>query len=142
MECLNCPKCYNYAYDTLIRPHPPNSSFREIINLQPIIRSAHTLTYDFMRASLNPKEEMHLVILCVETGRVRQPEIGIRHPITMMRMWIQQRLRGMGKLYPLHFFHSGGYALEDTLPIQGPVRMKDIPVKCLRIRIPPENECE
>ena len=32
-------------------------------------------------------------------------------------------------------------ALEDHLPIQGPVRM-NTPVKCLRIRIPPENEFE
>jgi hypothetical protein len=150
MECLTCPKCYNYAYDTLIRPHPINSPFADAINLDPIIHSAHSLTHDFMRASLNRKEEMHLVILCVETGSVRKPVVGRRNPITMMRLWIQHRLHLMGNLNHLHFFHSGGYALEEHPPIQGPIRLRITcseesitPVVSLRIRIPiSENEFE
>lgn len=146
-ECLTCPKCYSYAYDVLTHPHKFDSPFAEVINLQSITRAAHSLTHEFIRAAFNRKEEMHLVILCVETGSVRKPVIGRRNPITIMRLWIQDRFRSLGKLYTLHFHHSGGYAPEDTLVIQGPVRLRITcseecftPVKCLRIRIPPENE--
>jgi hypothetical protein len=127
-ECLTCPKCYSYAYDVLIHPHKLDSPFAEIINLQPITRAAHSLTREFIRASFNRKEEMYLVILCVETGSVRKPIIARRNPITMMRIWIQDRLRCLGKLYAVHFEHSGGFAPE--------------PKQTLQIRIPPENECE
>lgn len=68
----------------------------------------------------------------------------------MMRLWIQHRLQLMGKLNHLHFFHSGGFALEEHPPIQGPIRLRITcseesitPVISLRIRIPiSENEFE
>ena len=132
MECHTCPKCYAYAYDTLIRPHPPNDvvSFGPVINIKRIKKAAHSLTRDFIRASLDPKEVRHLVIMCIEAGGVVRPKTGDRNCMSIMWFWLQKRFVALGDIGHIHFFHSGGFTPEV------PEEPKVQEAAPLRIRIP------
>jgi hypothetical protein len=125
--------CYAYAYDTLIRPHPPKevASFGHVIDLKRIKKAGHSLTHDFIRASLNPKDVSYLVMMCVEAGGVMKPKTGTRNCMSIMWYWLQKRFLALGDIDQIHFFHSGGLAPEEP---ETPVVVA--PTTPLRIRIP------
>ena len=72
MDCIHCPQCYAYAYDTLVRPASRSriDMFEKTINIPRIAKAAHTLTPDFIRASVTPNDLSYIVLLCVEAGGV------------------------------------------------------------------------
>ena len=129
MECINCPQCYAYAYDTLVRPasRARLDMFEHTINMSRITKAAHTLTTDFIRASVNPNDLSYIVILCVEAGGVIPPKNKKRDAFAIMWLWMQGRLTDLGNMSAVHFEHSGGFAPEP------PPSPSGLP---LRIRIP------
>lgn len=151
MECIDCPKCYAYAYDTLVRPHPTKEliSFGPVINVDRIKKAAHSLTHDFIRASLDRRELRHLVVMCVERGGVVRPKNGPRNCIMIMSYWLERRLNDLGRLCELHFHHTGGYVIEEPapkLPSASSARVHPLPLVVselpLRIRIPKNEESD
>jgi hypothetical protein len=154
MECIDCPKCYAYAYDTLIRPHPAKEliSFGPVIDVDRIKKAAHSLTRDFIRASLDRRELRHLVVMCVERGGVVRPKNGTRNCIMIMNYWLERRLNDLGRLCELHFHHTGGYVIDEPAPSAPsapkvasarvhplPPAVSELP---LRIRIPKNEESD
>ena len=129
MDCINCPQCYAYAYDTLVRPasRARVDMFENIISMRRIAKAAHMLTPDFIRASVHPKDMTHAVLLCVEAGGVIPPKNRKRDAFAIMWLWMQVRLRDLGNMTEIHFEHSGGFAPEPPVPA---------PLAPLRIRIP------
>jgi len=129
MDCINCPQCYAYAYDTLVRPasRARVDMFENIISMRRIAKAAHMLTPDFIRASVHPKDLTHAVLLCVEAGGVIPPKNRKRDAFAIMWLWMQVRLRDLGNMTEIHFEHSGGFAPEPPVPA---------PLAPLRIRIP------
>ena len=128
MDCITCPQCYAYAYDTLVRPasRARVDMFEKTVSMPRISKSAHLLTTDFIRASLNPQDLTHVVLLCVEAGGIIPPKNRKRDPFAIMWLWMQRRLTDLGNISAIHFEHSGGYAPEP--PPSAPVP--------LRIRVP------
>jgi len=131
MECINCPQCYAYAYDTLVRPasRARVDMFEHTVNMPRITKAAHTLTTDFIRASVNKDDLSYIVILCVEAGGVVRPKNRKRNAFAIMSLWMQWRVKELGDMSAIHFEHSGGFAPELPLPPQ-------LPGAPLRIRIP------
>jgi len=127
MESINCPKCYAYAYDTLVRPASCAriDMFEHTISIPRITKAAHTLTTDFIRASVTPGDLTHIVILCIEAGGVVPPKNRKRNAFAIMSMWMQGRMKELGNMNEIHFEHSGGFVPES------------LPPRVLRIRIPP-----
>ena len=127
MECIHCPQCYAYAYDTLVRPasRARVDMFENIISMRRIAKAAHMLTPDFIRASVTPGDLSYIVLLCVEAGGIVRPTNRKRDAFAIMWLWMQRRLRDLGNMAEIHFEHSGGYAPE---PPPSPLS--------LRIRIP------
>ena len=111
MECIHCPQCYAYAYDTLIRPASRSriDMFEKTINIPRIAKAAHTLR-------------------CVEAGGVVRPKNRKRDAFAIMWLWMQGRLTDLGNMAEIHFNHSGGFAPEPP-----PTPSALVP---LRIRIP------
>jgi hypothetical protein len=119
MESINCPQCYCYAYDTLVRPGRVDM-FENTISVPRIARSAHVLTSDFIRASTTPNDLSYIVTRCIEAGGVNRPKKGRRDAFSIMWLWIQTRIADLGNLNEIHFEHS--------------------PPKLLRIRIPKTDD--
>lgn len=157
MECIDCPKCYAYAYDTLVRPHPTKEliSFGPVIDVDRIKKAAHSLTRDFIRASLDRRELRHLVVMCVERGGVVRPKNGTRNCIMIMNYWLERRLNDLGRLCELHFHHTGGYVIDEPAPKVVSARVHPLPPTTstpigtatpptipLRIRIPKNEESD
>jgi hypothetical protein len=126
MESISCPKCYAYAYDTLVRPasRARSDMFEHTISIPRIAKAAHTLTPDFIRASVTPSDLTHIVILCVEAGGVVPPKNRKRNAFAIMWLWMQGRIKDLGDMNEIHFEHSGGFVQES------------LPPRVLRIRIP------
>jgi len=98
--------------------------FEYTVSMSRITKAAHTLTPDFIRASITPGDLAHVVILCVEAGGVVRPKNRKRNAFAIMSMWMQGRVKDLGNMTEIHFEHSGGFTPEPApLP--------------LRIRIPP-----
>ena len=129
MECINCPQCYAYAYDTLVRPASRTrlDMFEHTINMSRITKAAHTLTPDFIRASVTKDDLTHVVILCVEAGGIVRPKNRKRNAFAIMCLWMQGRVKELGDISAIHFEHSGGFAPEPPAPSA---------LAPLRIRIP------
>jgi len=127
MECTNCPQCYAYAYDTLVRPASRTriDMFEHTVSMPRITKAAHTLTTDFIRASVTPGDLSYIVLLCVEAGGVVPPKNRNRNAFAIMSLWMQGRVKDLGNMAEIHFEHSGGFAPEPALPAP------------LHIRIPP-----
>jgi hypothetical protein len=133
MDCIHCPQCYAYAYDTLVRPasRARVDIFENTVSIPRIAKAAHTLTPDFIRASVTPGDLSYIVILCVEAGGVIPPKNRKRDAFAIMWLWMQNRLLDLGNMSEIHFNHSGGFAPE--LPPPAPSLA---PLGPLRIRIP------
>jgi len=128
-----CSMCSAFVHDTFMRP----SSVQEenLMSAWLRLKRIHSLMPhllpDFIRACLNDKESPHLMLLLVEAGAVARPPPGkIRHPLELIRLWFRNRVREMGDLDQIHFFHSGGHVPQD-------VAISDSGK--LRIRIPKDN---
>jgi hypothetical protein len=132
MDCIHCPQCYAYAYDTLVRPasRARLDMFEQTVNMRRITKAAHTLTPDFIRASVTPNDLSYIVLLCVEAGGVIPPKNKKRDAFAIMWLWMQIRLTDLGNMTAIHFEHSGGYAPELPVP------PAPSPLGPLRIRIP------
>lgn len=127
MECINCPQCYAYAYDTLVRPasRARIDMFEHTVSMPRITKAAHALTPDFIRASVSPGDLTHVVLLCVEAGGVIRPKNRKRNAFAIIWLWIQERLRELGNMNEIHFEHSGGFAPElPPAPIGLPLRIR------------------
>lgn len=131
MDCIHCPQCYAYAYDTLIRPasRARVDMFEKTVSIPRIAKAAHLLTSDFIRASVTKDDLSYIVILCVEAGGVVPPKNRKRDAFAIMRLWMQSRLLDLGDMVEIHFNHSGGFAPEPPSPPPSAL----VP---LRIRIP------
>ena len=131
MDCIHCPQCYAYAYDTLVRPASRTrvDIFENTVSIPRIAKAAHLLTPDFIRASVTKDDLSYIVILCVEAGGVIPPKNRKRDAFAIMWLWMQNRLLDLGNMAEIHFNHSGGFAPE--LPTPAPS-----PLAPLRIRIP------
>jgi hypothetical protein len=131
MDCIHCPQCYAYAYDTLVRPasRARVDIFENTVSIPRIAKAAHLLTPDFIRASVNPDDLAHIVLLCVEAGGIVPPKNRKRDAFAIMWLWMQTRLTDLGNMAAIHFEHSGGFAPE--LPAPPPSGLGP-----LRIRIP------
>jgi hypothetical protein len=103
--------------------------FEHTVNMPRITKAAHTLTTDFIRASVNKDDLSYIVILCVEAGGVVRPKNRKRNAFAIMSLWMQWRVKELGDMSAIHFEHSGGFAPELPLPPQ-------LPGAPLRIRIP------
>ena len=125
MESINCPKCYAYASDTLVRPasRARIDMFEHTISIPRITKAAHTLTTEFIRASITG-DLSYLIILCVEAGGVVPPKNRKRNAFAIMCLWMQGRMKEIGDMSAIHFEHSGGFVPES------------LPPRVLRIRIP------
>jgi len=134
MDCIHCSQCYAYAYDTLIRPasRARVDIFENTISIPRIAKAAHTLTPDFIRASVTKDDLSYIVILCVEAGGVVPPKNRKRDAFAIMWLWMQSRLLDLGNIAEIHFNHSGGFAPELPTPAPSPLA----PLGPLRIRIP------
>jgi hypothetical protein len=130
MECIHCPQCYAYAYDTLVRPasRARVDIFENTVSIPRIAKAAHTLTPDFIRASVTPGDLSYIVLRCVEAGGVVRPKNRKRDAFAIMWLWMQSRLLDLGNMVEIHFNHSGGFAPEPPAPAPALVP--------LRIRIP------
>jgi len=126
MECINCPQCYAYAYDTLVRPasRARIDIFEHIVSMSRITKAAHTLTPEFIRACVTKGDLSYVVILCVEAGGVIPPKNRKRNAFAIMSLWMQGRIKDLGNMNEIHFEHSGGFVPES------------LPPRVLRIRIP------
>lgn len=115
--------CYAYAYDTLVRPASCARAdmFKNTVSIPRIAKAAHTLTPDFIRASVTKDDLSYVVLLCVEAGGVIPPKNRKRDAYAIMCLWMQGRLLDLGNISAIHFEHSGGFAPEPP---------------ALRIRIP------
>ena len=129
MECINCPQCYAYAYDTLVRPasRARIDMFQHTVSMPRITKAAHTLTPEFIRASVLRGDLSYIVILCVEAGGIVRPTNRKRNAFAIMWLWMQGRIKDLGNMTEIHFEHSGGFAPEP------PPAPSGLP---LRIRIP------
>jgi hypothetical protein len=129
MECINCPQCYAYAYDTLVRPASRTrlDMFEHTINMSRITKAAHTLTREFVRANVTG-DLSYIIVLCVEAGGIVRPKNRKRNAFAIMCLWIQGRVKELGDISAIHFEHSGGFAPE---PPPAPSALAP-----LRIRIP------
>jgi hypothetical protein len=132
MDCIHCPQCYAYAYDTLVRPASRARAdiFENTVSIPRIAKAAHLLTPDFIRASVTKDDLSYIVILCVEAGGVIPPKNRKRDAFAIMWLWMQSRLLDLGNMSEIHFNHSGGFAPELPPP---PAPSGLAP---LRIRIP------
>jgi hypothetical protein len=99
--------------------------FEHTVSMPRITKAAHTLTTDFIRASVTPGDLSYIVLLCVEAGGVVPPKNRNRNAFAIMSLWMQGRVKDLGNMAEIHFEHSGGFAPEPALPAP------------LRIRIPP-----
>lgn len=126
MECINCPKCYAYAYDTLVRPAScvRDDMFKNTVSIPRIAKAAHILTSDFIRASVTPDDLSYVVLLCVEAGGVMPPKNRKRDAFAIMWLWIQGRLLDLGDISAIHFEHSGGFAPEPVMASSSPLRIR------------------
>ena len=124
MECIHCSQCYAYAYDTLVRPasRARVDMFEKTVSIPRILKSAHLITHDFIRASLSPDDLTHVVLLCVEAGGIVRPKKGKRDAFAIMWLWMQMRLTDLGNISAVHFDHSGGYVPEPAAP--SPLRIR------------------
>jgi len=120
MECINCPQCYAYAYDTLVRPasRARVDMFENTVSIPRIAKAAHTLTPDFIRASVTKEDLSYIVLLCVEAGGVMPPKNRTRDAFAIMWLWIQGRLADLGDISAIHFEHSGGFVPEPPVPLR------------------------
>jgi len=134
MDCIHCSQCYAYAYDTLIRPasRARVDIFENTVSIPRIAKAAHTLTPDFIRASVTKDDLSYVVLLCVEAGGVVPPKNRKRDAFAIMKLWMQSRLLDLGNMTEIHFNHSGGFAPELPTPAPSPL----VPLGPLRIRIP------
>lgn len=134
MDCIHCPQCYAYAYDTLIRPasRARVDMFEKTVSIPRIAKAAHTLTPDFIRASVTKDDLSYIVLLCVEAGGIVPPKNRKRDAFAIMWLWMQSRLLDLGNMAEIHFNHSGGFAPELPTPAPSPLA----PLGPLRIRIP------
>jgi len=132
MDCIHCPQCYAYAYDTLVRPasRARVDIFENTVSIPRIAKAAHLLTPDFIRASVTKDDLSYIVILCVEAGGVIPPKNRKRDAFAIMWLWMQSRLTDLGNMSEIHFEHSGGFAPELPAP------PAPSPLAPLRIRIP------
>lgn len=117
--------CYAYAYDTLVRPASPAriDMFEKTVSIRRIAKAGHLLTPDFIRASLNPDDLMHVVLLCVEAGGIIPPKNRKRDAFAIMWLWMQTRLTDLGNIAEIHFNHSGGFTPEPP-PLASPLRIR------------------
>jgi len=129
MECINCPQCYAYAYDTLVRPasRARIDMFEDTVSMPRITKAAHTLTPEFIRASVLPGDLSYIVILCVEAGGIVRPKNKKRNAFAIMWLWMQGRIKDLGNMTEIHFEHSGGFVPAQPTAPSTPL---------LRIRIP------
>ena len=134
MDCIHCSQCYAYAYDTLVRPasRARVDMFEKTVSIPRIAKAAHTLTPDFIRASVTKDDLSYIVLLCVEAGGVVPPKNRKRDAFAIMWLWMQSRLLDLGNMSEIHFNHSGGFAPELPAPAPSPLA----PLGPLRIRIP------
>jgi hypothetical protein len=97
--------------------------FEHTVSMPRIAKAAHTLTSDFIRASVTG-DLSYIVILCVEAGGIVRPKNRKRNAFAIMCLWIQGRVKELGDISAIHFEHSGGFAPEPPAPSGLPLRIR------------------
>lgn len=131
-----CSKCYAYTHDTLLRPPPFRDTFlyAAFINTKRGLRDVHSFIPDFIRATNDPQEIPGIAVRFVEAGGIRRLKFKLlMDTLDIAEIWINVKLKEIGDLDQMHFFHSGGYAPDSMEPPQSAPLLVPIP---LRIRIP------
>jgi len=131
-----CSKCYAYVHDTLLRPPPFCDTFlyAPFINTKRGLRDVHSFIPDFIRATNDRQEIPNIADRFVEAGGIRRPKcVNTKYALSVAQIWINVKLKEIGDLDQMHFFHSGGFAPELPEPPQSAPLLVPIP---LRIRIP------
>jgi len=131
-----CSKCYAYVHDTLLRPPPFRDTFiyAPVINTKRGLRDVHSFIPDFIRATNDTQEIPGIAVHFMEAGGIFRPKcVNPKYALPISQMWVNIKLKEIGDLDQMHFFHSGGFAPELPEPPQSAPLLVPIP---LRIRIP------
>lgn len=134
-NCLDCGMCRAYVYDTIKRPLSIADGvvFGPLINTKRAMRRAMIFIPEFVRASFSDDNHEHLAILFTESGGVCLSKCFNQHSIlSIARMWVKNRLKEIGDLDQLHYFHACASPPPDAIVAPNSAHG-------LRIRIPPSK---
>jgi len=132
-DCFECTMCRNYVHDTIKHPFSIKDGviFGLLVNVKRALRATPAFVPEFIRASFSDKNHEYLAILFVEAGGVALSQcLSINSVLSVAHMWVQNRLKELGDLGQIHFFHT------DASPPPDAIVSKNT-AHGLRIRIPP-----
>jgi hypothetical protein len=132
-DCLECNMCRAYVYDTIKRPLSIGDGvvFGPLINTKRAMRRAMVFIPEFVRATFDDSNHEHLAILFVESGGVCLSRcFNQQSVLPIARMWVRNRLKEIGDLDQLHYFHACASPPPDAIVAPNSAHG-------LRIRIPP-----
>lgn len=131
--CLDCRMCRNYVHDTIKHPFSLKDCviFGPLVNVKRAMRATPAFVPEFIRASFSYHNHEYIAILFVEAGGVIMSKcFNINSVLPVARMWVQNRLKEIGDLDQIHFFHT-------TAPPPPDAIVASNTAHGLRIRIPP-----